>query len=280
MSDSDSSKWDAQAYVGKSGKTYGPYPVRDLRGYVEAGNFGLDDLACLDGKNWVKLSEVLDATKAPDAAEAPEPAKAKMEHDAAEVPEPAEVKMEQVSMESKPAEKAPSAKPESKQREDAPEVEELDLEFSARGPLFVAPSMNLWMLLGFLFCALAYVSLFFPWYFFSGSGTENGASVWKNGLSKACDHLGFIPLFGVVLSVCGSFFKPLFPFSPLPMGVAALGSLLPLFFLDAKSVNIVGTTLSISLGWGVWVCFGASFLATAFLCLNVWVDTREQALPS
>lgn len=269
-----------QAYVGKSGKTYGPYPVENLRGYVEAGNFALDDLACIDGKNWVKLAEALEAPEAPEPAEA-EPEKVPEETKAAEAPageesvesdeEPEPAATEAAS---ESAEKAASSKSES-EPEETPEVEELDLEFGRREPLFAAPSMNLWLLLGFLFCGLALAALFLPWYFFSGSGGETGASVWKNGLSKACSHLGFIALFGVVLSVFGAFFKPLLAFSPLPMGVAALGSLLPLFVLNTKSVNIVGTTLSISVGWGLWVCFGASLAATAFLYLNVLLKPKE-----
>lgn len=237
-----------QAYIGKAGKTYGPYPVEKVREYVEMGNFALDDLACLDGKNWVKLAEALDATPPPKPAETP--ADKALENEAEE---------ELV-------------------KASEPEAGELDLEFGKREPLFAAPLMSLWLLLGFLFCALAFAALFFPWYSFTGSGGENEASVWKNGLSKACSHLGLVSLIGIVLSVCGAFFKPLVLYSPLPMGVAALGALLPLLVLNTGSVNIVGTTLSISVGWGLWVCFGASLTATAFLYLNVLFTPREPSL--
>ena len=45
-------------YVHKEGKNYGPYSVSQLKEYLQAGNFIKDDLACHDGANWVKLSEV------------------------------------------------------------------------------------------------------------------------------------------------------------------------------------------------------------------------------
>ena len=45
-------------YVHKGGKNYGPYSVSQLRELVRKGNFEGNDLACYDGANWVKLSEV------------------------------------------------------------------------------------------------------------------------------------------------------------------------------------------------------------------------------
>jgi len=47
-----------KVYVHKDGKQYGPYPIEQLRKYVEAGNFTLEDLACHDGQNWVKVGKV------------------------------------------------------------------------------------------------------------------------------------------------------------------------------------------------------------------------------
>ena len=47
-----------KAYVSKDGKQYGPYPVEQLRKYVQEGNFTAEDLACHDGQNWVKVAEV------------------------------------------------------------------------------------------------------------------------------------------------------------------------------------------------------------------------------
>ena len=40
-----------KVYVHKDGKQYGPYPIEQLRQYVEAGNFTLEDLACHDGQD-------------------------------------------------------------------------------------------------------------------------------------------------------------------------------------------------------------------------------------
>jgi hypothetical protein len=54
-------------YVHREGKNYGPYSVSQLKKYLHAGNFIKDDLACHDGANWVKLSEV------PGIVETPEP---------------------------------------------------------------------------------------------------------------------------------------------------------------------------------------------------------------
>lgn len=45
-------------YVHKGGKNYGPYPVEQLGDLVEEGNLSLEDLACHDGHNWVKIAEV------------------------------------------------------------------------------------------------------------------------------------------------------------------------------------------------------------------------------
>ena len=47
-----------QAYVHKDGKNLGPYTVRELRSRVEDGILLPDDLACHDGQNWVKISQV------------------------------------------------------------------------------------------------------------------------------------------------------------------------------------------------------------------------------
>ena len=45
-------------YVHREGKNYGPYSVSQLKEYLQARNFIKDDLACHDGTNWVKLSQV------------------------------------------------------------------------------------------------------------------------------------------------------------------------------------------------------------------------------
>ena len=47
-----------KAYVHKDGVNLGPYPVSQLKKYLEAKNFTGDDLACCDGVNWIKLSQV------------------------------------------------------------------------------------------------------------------------------------------------------------------------------------------------------------------------------
>ena len=47
-----------QIHIHKDGKTFGPYPLEQVRQYLEAGNFKGNDLACHDGANWIKLSQV------------------------------------------------------------------------------------------------------------------------------------------------------------------------------------------------------------------------------
>lgn len=47
-----------QIYLSKDGTQYGPYDLEQLRYYVEQRNFSISDLACYDGKNWVKVSQV------------------------------------------------------------------------------------------------------------------------------------------------------------------------------------------------------------------------------
>ena len=47
-----------QIHIHKDGKTYGPYPLDQVRQYLKSGSFSGNDLACHDGANWIKLSDV------------------------------------------------------------------------------------------------------------------------------------------------------------------------------------------------------------------------------
>jgi len=47
-----------QIHIHKDGNTYGPYPLEQVRQYLKAGSFSGNDLACHDGANWIKLSQV------------------------------------------------------------------------------------------------------------------------------------------------------------------------------------------------------------------------------
>jgi endonuclease YncB( thermonuclease family) len=47
-----------QIHIHKDGKTYGPYPLEQVRQNLKVGNFTANDLACHDGANWIKLSQV------------------------------------------------------------------------------------------------------------------------------------------------------------------------------------------------------------------------------
>ena len=47
-----------QIYVNKGGRQYGPYTVEQLREYIQQGSFSPHDLACFDGQNWVKVTDV------------------------------------------------------------------------------------------------------------------------------------------------------------------------------------------------------------------------------
>jgi len=47
-----------QIHIHKDSKTFGPYPLEQVRQFLKAGNFTGNDLACHDGANWVKLSQV------------------------------------------------------------------------------------------------------------------------------------------------------------------------------------------------------------------------------
>jgi endonuclease YncB( thermonuclease family) len=47
-----------QIHIHKDGKTFGPYPIEQVRQHLKAGNFAGNDLACNDGANWIKLSQV------------------------------------------------------------------------------------------------------------------------------------------------------------------------------------------------------------------------------
>ena len=47
-----------QAYVYKDGKNLGPYTIQELKNRVENGSLDREDLACHDGQNWVKISQI------------------------------------------------------------------------------------------------------------------------------------------------------------------------------------------------------------------------------
>ena len=47
-----------QIYVHLGGKNYGPYSIEQIRQYVQAGNFTVDQQACHDGRNWVRISDL------------------------------------------------------------------------------------------------------------------------------------------------------------------------------------------------------------------------------
>ena len=69
-----------QIHIHKDGKTFGPYPLEQVRQYLKAGNFSGNDLACHDGANWIKLSEVPGITTAkpkPVAEQVEQPAMVK-----------------------------------------------------------------------------------------------------------------------------------------------------------------------------------------------------------
>ena len=47
-----------QIHIHKDAKNYGSYTLDQVRQYLKAGNFSGNDLACHDGANWIKLSQV------------------------------------------------------------------------------------------------------------------------------------------------------------------------------------------------------------------------------
>ena len=47
-----------QIHIHKNGKTYGPYPLDQVRQHLKSGSFSGNDFACNDGANWIKLSQV------------------------------------------------------------------------------------------------------------------------------------------------------------------------------------------------------------------------------
>ena len=47
-----------QIHIHKDGKTYGPYPLDQVRQYLKSGSFSGNDLACHDGANWIKLADI------------------------------------------------------------------------------------------------------------------------------------------------------------------------------------------------------------------------------
>jgi len=47
-----------QIYVSKDNEQFGPFTLDELQGFVNNGNFSENDLACSDGQNWEKISQL------------------------------------------------------------------------------------------------------------------------------------------------------------------------------------------------------------------------------
>ena len=47
-----------QIYVHLGGNNYGPYSIEQVRQYVKTGNFTVNQQACHDGRNWVRISDL------------------------------------------------------------------------------------------------------------------------------------------------------------------------------------------------------------------------------
>ena len=47
-----------KVFIYRSGKTFGPYSINQLNRYLQEGKVLRSDLACHDGKEWIKLSDV------------------------------------------------------------------------------------------------------------------------------------------------------------------------------------------------------------------------------
>ena len=47
-----------KVFIYRSGKTFGPYSINQLNQYLQEGKVLRSDLACHDGKEWIKLSDV------------------------------------------------------------------------------------------------------------------------------------------------------------------------------------------------------------------------------
>jgi len=60
-----------QIHIHKDGKTFGPYSIEQVRQFLKAGNFTGNDLACHDGANWIKLSQVPGINPEPATATKP-----------------------------------------------------------------------------------------------------------------------------------------------------------------------------------------------------------------
>lgn len=54
---------DLEVYIHKDGQQFGPYTLKQIKSYVEAGNFTDSDQACWDGKNWKTIMQIPDFSK-------------------------------------------------------------------------------------------------------------------------------------------------------------------------------------------------------------------------
>ena len=67
-----------KVFIYRSGKTFGPYSINLLNQYLQEGKVLRSDLACHDGKEWIKLSEVpgiFNPARKPVSLEKPLPSK-------------------------------------------------------------------------------------------------------------------------------------------------------------------------------------------------------------
>ncbi len=227
-------------YISRDGQQFGPYSLEQAKQYLREGNLKQTDLACHDGQNWIPLPKVPGITQEPTPR----------------ATQPNRLPKRQGRSPTRPGIKAKphSAKP-------------IGSRLST-GMSRLDKSSDKWKILSYAGAGLTFLCIFLPWYAVSvtARGISNSKSV--NGFNDGVDNWGILTLVATMIAVAMTFFPQTKKFSAIPMGVAALGALLPIFTTDSNSVKIFGSTMSAGTSWGLWLCLAFAVTTCFFMFLN------------
>jgi hypothetical protein len=229
-----------QIYISRDGQQFGPYEMEQAKQYLREGNLKETDLACHDGKNWVPLAQVPGITQGP----MPPPA------------QPAKPVSRQGGKPTRPGIKAKSKRPSVR---------------ATRSPVRASlpdSATNKWMIFSYAGVCLTIICVFLPWYAVSVSSQGGSNSKSVNGFHDAVDNWGILTLIASIVAVVMTFFPQTKKFTTIPMGVAALAALIPVFTTESKSMNLFGTKMSAGTSWGLWLCLIFAVATSVFMFLQ------------
>lgn len=242
-------------YISRGKKQFGPYALELAKQYLQEGKFKETDLACHDGKNWVSLTEVPGITQAQTLSSG----------------KPAAPK---ISLVSKQPKLRITVKSGSSQAigSSLPDGNLLSESRSNKHVIFIYAG-----------AALTILCLFFPWYVsgserhyktYGGELKIESSSKWYSGFAHrrgGPDNLnpGILTLILSLAAVIMTFITKTKKFLAIPMGLAALATLLPLYLWPSRSGSYVFFETRAEwwhrTSWGLWLCFIVSAATCALM---------------